>query len=84
MDISAQPASGVFPSQGGDSSLTGVYAVSGVVDGGVYVGASTNLARREREHFTALENNRHYNVKLQGAFRKHGRNNCQRSVKTSQ
>ena len=58
-----------------DHAATGVYAISGVVEGGVYIGASTNLDRRQREHFSALENDRHYNPKLQAAYRRQGKNN---------
>jgi group I intron endonuclease len=75
MEILKQQPAGISPaSQSGNSSHKGVYAVSGVKDGGLYIGASTNLPRRRREHFAALESGRHFNGHLQGAYERFGRN----------
>ena len=51
----------------------GVYALSGINTGACYVGSSTNLHRREKEQFCALENARHYNSNLQSAYDALGR-----------
>lgn len=53
----------------------GIYAVSGVIDGGIYLGATVDLERRRNEHLSALANDRHFNPNLQGACRTFGREN---------
>jgi len=60
-----------FPTSGDSNS--GVYALSGVNTPSCYVGSSTNLLRREKEQFSALEHDRHYNRNLQEAFAELGR-----------
>lgn len=54
-------------------SNSGIYAISGVNTDACYVGSSTNLQRREREQFCALEYQRHYNRNLQSAYDDLGR-----------
>ena len=51
----------------------GVYGVSGVVDGHIYVGSSIDLQRRKEAHHSALKNNRHWNHNLQCAYNEFGR-----------
>lgn len=40
-----------------------------------YVGQTTNLSRRKKEHFSKLNDNRHPNMKLQNAWNKYGEKN---------
>jgi group I intron endonuclease len=46
----------------------GVYALSDVNTGYAYIGSSTNLERREKEQFSALKSERHYNEFVQTAY----------------
>lgn len=48
----------------------GVYAIESPT--GLYIGSASNLARRKREHFSALRRADHGNSRLQRAFRKYG------------
>lgn len=50
----------------------GVYLITNVLDGKVYVGSSVNMQKRCREHVSQLGRGRHHNRRLQSAWRKHG------------
>ena len=53
------------------SKKSGIYKITCSANGKVYVGSAVNLAKRRREHFSALRSNRHHNIHLQRAFDKH-------------
>ena len=50
----------------------GIYKITCKVNGKSYVGQSTNLKERLKDHFRRLQNNNHYNAHLQRAWNKHG------------
>lgn len=52
--------------------LVGIYLIRNKVNNHVYVGKSVNLVRRRKAHWSELRNNKHYNAKLQAAWRKYG------------
>jgi group I intron endonuclease len=51
---------------------TGVYRITNTMNGRFYVGSSSNLVRRKRDHFNLLRQNRHSNPHLQSAWNKYG------------
>ena len=53
----------------------GIYQIKALHNSEVYIGSSSNLEQRERDHFRFLRYNRHDNPKLQAAYNKHGRDN---------
>lgn len=53
----------------------GIYKIINKVNGKIYIGSSTNLKRRERQHFSALLNNKHENNYLQNSYLKYGKDN---------
>lgn len=50
----------------------GVYQISHVGTGKLYIGSSANMQKRRGEHFSRLRKNRHANQRLQRAFNKYG------------
>lgn len=54
---------------------SGIYKITNIINGKMYVGSSNNCKRRLREHFSHLRHNKHFNRKLQFAFNKYGENN---------
>lgn len=58
----------------------GIYTITNIESGRVYVGSSTNLDRRFRDHRSALRNGRHCNVILQRAWEKYEESAFQFSV----
>lgn len=50
----------------------GIYLLRNEIDGKIYVGQSSNLSKRNRQHKNALLNNRHFNEHLQRAYNKYG------------
>lgn len=56
------------------SSSCGVYVIRNLVTGFVYVGQSTNVPARWRQHRSDLGLNKHQNRHLQAAWNKHGEN----------
>ena len=52
---------------------SGIYLITNVVNGKVYVGSSTNLKKRRNDHFSDLKRGRHGNPHLQSAYRKYGK-----------
>ena len=51
---------------------SGIYRVTNLVNGKVYIGSAINLRRRKQEHFSMLKRNRHSNNYLQNSYNKHG------------
>lgn len=52
--------------------VPGIYKITCIVNGRIYVGSTVNLLKRKRDHFSYLRRNRHGNPKLQRAWNKHG------------
>lgn len=50
----------------------GVYTITHVDSGKVYVGSSKCIIKRKSRHLTLLKNNQHWNHYLQSAYNKHG------------
>ena len=57
----------------GNDKKFGVYIISNLLDGKVYVGSSVHLTHRMREHFTRLKSEIHQNIHLQRAFIRDGK-----------
>jgi group I intron endonuclease len=55
--------------------MKGIYKITNVVNGKVYIGQTQNLINRERNHFYCLGRNRHHNDHLQKAYNKYGKEN---------
>lgn len=49
---------------------SGIYQIRNTADGKRYIGRTINLNKRKRDHFWALENNRHNNNHMQRAYNK--------------
>lgn len=50
----------------------GIYAIVNVLNNKKYVGSTSNLNKRYRQHFNLLSKNKHVNAHLQHAFNKYG------------
>jgi group I intron endonuclease len=59
--------------KGGRKMKPGIYKITNKITGKFYVGSTTNLERREYDHFYYLSKKSHPNVKLQNSFNKYGR-----------
>lgn len=55
--------------------MIGIYKITNLVNGKVYIGQSVKIERRLGEHKNLLSNNRHYNYHLQQAWNKYGKEN---------
>lgn len=55
--------------------ICGIYGIRNVVNGKWYVGQSVDVDKREYNHFLELNHNRHFNIHLQRAFNKYGKDN---------
>lgn len=53
----------------------GVYQIKALHSGEVYIGSSTNLEKRKKDHFRFLRYGTHDNPKLQASYNKHGKDN---------
>lgn len=51
---------------------SGIYKLTNIVNGKVYVGSAVNLGRRKEHHYACLRNNKHKNERLQHSWNKHG------------
>lgn len=59
----------------GNSHKPGVYKITNLVDGKVYIGSAKKLSVRLTQHLKSLNNNKHQNKHLQSAFNLHGTDN---------
>ena len=50
---------------------SGVYIIKNIISGHMYVGASSQLTRRRKDHFAELRRGTHYNAFLQSSYNKH-------------
>lgn len=55
--------------------MKGIYKITNLINGKVYIGQSERLTEREREHFYRLERNEHNNEHLQKSYNKYGKDN---------
>lgn len=53
-------------------SASGVYKITNLVNGKIYIGSTNNLSKRRNEHFCLLRQNKHSNPYLQNAWDKYG------------
>src|SRR6266567_3161977 len=56
----------------GIPNASGIYRITCVVTGKIYIGSAMNLRTRRKAHFGGLTRNEHHNPKLQNAFNKYG------------
>lgn len=54
------------------SKNMGIYKITNIGNGKLYIGSSNNLQKRKREHFWALRYNKHNNPYMQNAYNKYG------------
>jgi group I intron endonuclease len=55
--------------------MKGIYKITNVINGKVYIGQSQNLINRKNNHFYWLGRNEHHNEYLQKAYNKYGEEN---------
>lgn len=55
--------------------MIAVYTIKNILDGKMYIGSSTNIARRKRQHLNSLLKNEHHSIHLQRAWNKYGKDN---------
>lgn len=55
--------------------MIGIYKIENLVNHKVYIGQSTHIEQRFREHIKELDKNKHKNKYLQFSWNKHGANN---------
>ena len=53
--------------------IVGIYKITNLIDGKVYIGQTVNYNKRKKRHLSSLENGNHHNEHLQRAFDKYGR-----------
>ena len=52
--------------------MVGIYALWFEKSSMVYIGQSTNIEQRYKEHISSLKNNKHTNYKVQNEYNKYG------------
>lgn len=55
--------------------MKGIYKITNLINGKVYIGQTERLTEREREHFYRLGRGEHNNEHLQKSFNKYGKDN---------
>ena len=59
-----------------DIKKCGVYTITSIVNGKLYVGSTTrSFTKRWNDHKSLLRNNKHHNIHLQRAWNKYGEEN---------
>ena len=53
----------------------GIYKITNVINGMIYIGSSVELKKRITQHKSDLRNNRHHSPRLQNSFNKYGKEN---------
>lgn len=59
----------------GHSKKGGVYKITNLKNGKIYIGSAKEFKRRASQHASSLRNNKHQNKHLQASFWKHGEDN---------
>jgi group I intron endonuclease len=54
---------------------SGIYCIENIYNHNKYIGSSSNLEKRKKDHFSALKNNKHPSAHLQNSFCLYGENN---------
>lgn len=54
---------------------SGIYMIENQVNGKIYIGQTSDLERRKKEHLNKLKNKTHHNLHLQNSFNKYGEDN---------
>jgi group I intron endonuclease len=57
------------------SNKSGIYKISNLINGRVYIGSCRRFKERSRQHLNSLIKNKHHNKFLQGDFNKHDQEN---------
>ena len=52
--------------------IVGIYKITNLIDGKVYIGQTVNYNKRKKKHLSSLKNGNHHNEHLQRAFDKYG------------
>jgi len=55
--------------------MSGIYTITNLVNGKMYIGYCNNFLRRKNDHFTKLKTNKHPNIYLQTSYNKYGKEN---------
>jgi len=58
-----------------NSINSGIYIIMNLVNGKFYIGSSSNLRNRKKEHYKTLKSNTHANRYLQRSYNKYGKEN---------
>lgn len=53
--------------------LSGVYKIINISNNKIYIGSSINIKNRIKRHLNDLDKNKHYNIYLQNAWNKYGK-----------
>jgi group I intron endonuclease len=56
-------------------SVAGVYQITCLSNNRIYIGSSTNIDARKKQHFSSLKHGKHENQHLQAAYNKYGKDN---------
>jgi group I intron endonuclease len=54
------------------TTKSGIYKITNVLNGRIYIGSAVNISQRKSVHFYDLRKNQHSSQKLQRSFNKHG------------
>lgn len=57
------------------SIISGIYKITCIKNGKIYIGSTCNFQKRKYKHLADLRINKHTSKKLQNSFNKHGENN---------
>lgn len=58
-----------------EMNKSGIYKITCLGNGIIYIGSTNNFSKRKTKHFTSLKNQYHCNPRMQNAFNKYGRKN---------
>ncbi len=51
----------------------GIYLIKNIINNKCYVGSTSHIDKREKEHFARLYNQSHHNTHLQNSYNKYGK-----------
>lgn len=54
------------------SNKSGIYKITNLINGKIYIGSAISLYKRAYNHFISLRDQKHHSIKLQRAFNKYG------------